>query len=508
MLLILSFLKVKKASIISDTKNKIKGWSSIVLILLLASLFYLLYLGKESLWIDELYSLRDATVYFLDFPNNFSLNRPFYFIILHFWMKFSTSEAWLRGLSVIFALGSIFLIYKLGCRLYSKSTGLVAALLLTFSTLAINHAQQVRMYMVSICIGIASSLIFTYLLETPKKSYLISWLGLRFLAVLTIPINILLLATDLLLVFYQLRQRISLFKVLRKWFWVLGILFIPTVLTLVDVIPPLIDFINEQIKSEAYPSRPSLKSFVAGLTQFTASLNLRSEGFTVWYYEDFFYFYSAILGCLLVIALLRKRFSLQHWYSVLWGFLPLIAIFLLSQLAPSFWFRTRYLLLAAPYILLLFAEGFVRVFRWQRQVALLVILSYIMIVTPSLLNYYTAPNREDWRGAIEVINVNEQPKDVIVLFPDIYSMALEYYYEGSASIYFIEALSGNLATDKAYITQAFRELPSENFRFWLLLRLRQEQERQIFEDFIAKEYQVQRHEEFWDVDLYLVKSNI
>ena len=54
--------------------------------------------GTESLWIDEGYSLRDAraSLSLLD-------ARPLYYNMLHWWMRFGESEAWLRMPAVIFS---------------------------------------------------------------------------------------------------------------------------------------------------------------------------------------------------------------------------------------------------------------------------------------------------------------------------------------------------------------------------------------------------------------------
>lgn len=498
---------MKKGSLIFQFKKSLRDWIPIIFILLLASFLYLFQLGKESLWIDELFSIRDATKIFTNFPSNFSLNRPLYFILLHLWMKFGASEAWLRSLSVLFALGSIFLTYILGCRLYSKSTGLVAALLLTLSTLAINHAQEVRMYMVSICIGIAGSLIFTYLLEIPRKSYFISWLSLRFLAVLTTPINIILVGVDLLLIFYQIRQKNSLFKVLKKWFWVLGILLIPALLVLEDVIPPLVNFIKE--KAEIQKASPGVKELVAGITEFTIGrIDPKPEGIVIWHYENLLYFYAFVLVFLLIVPIInlfRKGAFKKHLYLVIWATFPLVFIFLLSQIAPNLWLTPRYLLVAAPYTILLLAEGFVRLLSWQRQVAFLVIGIYIIAVSGSLLNYYTAPQREDWRGAMQVLNTNETPKDAIVIFPDTHSIAVEYYYEGSMPLYTIKRISGNPEINQPHIEEALRKIALENPHFWLISRFHRH--REVFETIIAEQYQVQKHQKFTYVDLYLLQSN-
>lgn len=148
----------------SKKTARLQQWLPIALVLLLAATLRFYQLGTESLWIDEIYSIRDAR----SLPTNLLNNtRPLYYLLLGVWMQFGSSEAWLRGLGVIFGVGSVFLIYLLGFRLSGKATGLVAALLLSLSPLAINHSQEVRMYMLSVCLGLGGTLALSHGLERP-----------------------------------------------------------------------------------------------------------------------------------------------------------------------------------------------------------------------------------------------------------------------------------------------------------------------------------------------------
>ena len=184
--------------------NRLNSQIFISLILLLAVILYLYKLDQRGLWIDELISIRDAQ------KLGFNRGRLLYYILLRGWMWFGTSDGWLRSLAVIFALGSIFLTYKLGCYLFNKSTGLIAALMLTLSPLFINHAQEVRYYTMSVCLGLAGTLALAYALENPTKlSFRLWWVGMRWLAIITTPLNGALLFPDFLLVSLKFRQQRS-----------------------------------------------------------------------------------------------------------------------------------------------------------------------------------------------------------------------------------------------------------------------------------------------------------
>ena len=71
---------------------------------------------------------------------------PFYYFILHFWMKVSSELWYLRNLSVIFSIGIIVFIYLVVNYLFDQKSALWAAFFTAISPLQIYHAQDIRMY--------------------------------------------------------------------------------------------------------------------------------------------------------------------------------------------------------------------------------------------------------------------------------------------------------------------------------------------------------------------------
>ena len=64
-------------------------WILLAGIMLVATGLRFYQLGTESIWIDEQFSILDAES--LDLGT-----RPLYYALLHVWMKFGSSDAWLR----------------------------------------------------------------------------------------------------------------------------------------------------------------------------------------------------------------------------------------------------------------------------------------------------------------------------------------------------------------------------------------------------------------------------
>ncbi len=185
--------------------QSIATWLPISLIIGLAAFLFTYRLESEGLWLDELSSIEDASLSPKEayFENQL---RPLYYFLLKGWMQLGNSDGWLRGLAVIFALISVFLIYKLGRCLGGEAEGLIATGLLALSPLVINHAQEIRMYTLSLCMALAGTLFLAAALLTerpqrPSRSALAGWSFFRLLAIYAVPLNLTLLLPDAIIIF-------------------------------------------------------------------------------------------------------------------------------------------------------------------------------------------------------------------------------------------------------------------------------------------------------------------
>jgi len=103
-------------------------------------------LGEESLWLDEVASIRNAELSAVDIWGADS-HPPLYYLLLHYWMQWSDyDEGRLRLLSVLLSLAALPAIYLIGRRLGGVWVGLAAALLLACSPFDLRFAQELRMY--------------------------------------------------------------------------------------------------------------------------------------------------------------------------------------------------------------------------------------------------------------------------------------------------------------------------------------------------------------------------
>ena len=485
--------KTQGASEIAIKADWLRQWMLITLILLLATVLYLYHIGTESLWIDELFSVLDA--------KELKLNavRPLYFILLHAWMFFGTSDAWLRGLGVLFGLGSVFFTYQLGRRVAGEFTGIVAALLLAVSPLFINHAQEVRMYTLSTFLSLAGTLILSDVLERPKTASIGWWAGTRLLAILTTPLNITLLLPDIVLFVWRFRHQRRVLLNFGKWLLLLGILCVPTAITMVVVTP---EFMAGWV---AKLPAPGVFDILFTLTTFTGwSFDLALGAIATFYVNIYFKLYALMLLGLLSLALLNKKNPRLLWVAA-WAFLPSAIIFAISRISSSIWVD-RYLLFVCPYVLILLAAGFTQVWRRQRTVAIMLALIYTLTLGAALERFYRVQEREDWRSLTQTIAFNEKPGDFIGL-PANNSrplLALAHYYHGSAPL---QAIDIQAKTDKLSVEQVFRALSSIKSRLWLIFRVnpKQNQQLEIFHTAVREQFHVQKLWKFQSLELFLVK---
>lgn len=449
-------------------KNKSDLFGQIIpitLILLLATGLYLYQLGTESLWIDELISVDRAKKDILTLLWGGRLSN----ILLKGWMVFGYSDSWLRGLCVVFTIGSVFLTYRLGCRLASKPVGLISALFVAISPLFIHHAQEVRMYGVSTFFGLLGTLALTSALESPNKFSIGFWAIARYLAIRSTRLNLLLLLPDIVLFGWKFRKQKRVLLSFVGGLIVIILLWSPLLINVAissadfmggfrGTVDPGVENVPANLKSA-----PTIISVLLQPGRFTAwSFGRANSTAIFWFYN----LYSIMVASLIGLAFFEKRNSYKLGWAAAWGFLPLIPIFLVSQISRSIWVN-RYLLFTAPYIFILLAVGFMVVWRRWRIPAVAIALIYFVAVSGGLKRYYTVLDRGDWRGIVQLIQTNEQSGDIIVwkVGRQTIPRALNHYYSGSATI---EVRNVGPEDDPQDVESWLQSLPKTKSRIWLV----------------------------------------
>ena len=468
------------------------GRLAVVLVIALAAVLRLYHLGTESLWIDEGYSLRDASNI-----GSMTAVRPLYFYMLHFWMKFGHSEAWLRLPSVIFGIGSAALLYAAARRIYGHKVGLIASLLLAISPLHINHSQEVRMYSLTTFLVIAEVIFFMRYVDTGRARYIAGCLALSAAAFLVFPLTVLMLAVFNLFSLGLLRQRrvTSL-----KWYasqFVIGLAAIP-------LSPQFIRVIQEY--GEAWTWRIP-RPGVLDLIWATRDFNLwripvdNHGGILIGGAYAVFVLALAAYGAVSVYKGARWQTSLV----VLWLAVPMVIMAVVSNTLANLWL-VRYMIYASPAFYILTALGLASIQkRWVfgLMVAVVMFLPVVRIGT-----YYGRIHRPEWRQAVAYVEGHLQKGDTIAVYRYGNRYVFDYYYSGRAPwvalgpTHLSKSMFGNWSDRR--IADMMSAIPLGSKRIWFALSYHEDTGGFSIENYINNRYHVLETRDFVRVKLYLV----
>ncbi|HZU87165.1 MAG TPA: glycosyltransferase family 39 protein, partial [Anaerolineaceae bacterium] len=151
-------------------------------ILLLALVLRCIALESRPLAYDDAFSFFLARQPFANIVQGTAADTmpPLYYFLLHGWMQISQAVWFMRSLSVVLNLASIWVLYLLVKQLAGRTAGLWAAFLAAISPLQIYHAQDMRMYALMVLCQISYLYFFVRIWQTygSKAAHRRYWVGL------------------------------------------------------------------------------------------------------------------------------------------------------------------------------------------------------------------------------------------------------------------------------------------------------------------------------------------
>jgi len=119
----------------------------------LAGVLRLAWLGHASLWIDELFSVYWSQLdlgFLVGQGARVETNPPGYYILLHGWMDlFGTTESAIRALSGLVSVATVLVVYGIGRMMFDRPTARLAGLFMAVNPLSIMFAQEARSHALS-----------------------------------------------------------------------------------------------------------------------------------------------------------------------------------------------------------------------------------------------------------------------------------------------------------------------------------------------------------------------
>jgi uncharacterized membrane protein len=393
---------------------------------------------NQSLWLDEaIGALVVKERGFWDIAINFPKgdnHPPLYYMALDIWSKmFGYSETALRSLSILFAVVTIWLTFKIVKLLEldnkTKLPEIVAAFLAT-SGFFIYYSQEARMYMMASFL--TTVLIYSYLklLKSNGNTKSNAWWIFFSLATTS------LIFTDYVPVF--LLPVFWIYALISKqrfgWWKKFVTSHIPTLLLGILWLPTLV--IQSERGKWLLQTLPAWQNLSGGATVKQVILVWVKFVIGRLSFTDKYFYYPLVaivtfpFAFLLVKALKNYKNMILIW---LWLFLPLILVFLVSFVFPAFiYFRFVFVY---PAFSILICYGLVKIKSKSTRNCLLAIILLINISFASIYLFNESQKRENWRDATTLVkNICKIENSCVVIFTNPEPFAPARYYSNRETL--------------------------------------------------------------------------
>lgn len=407
-------------------------------------LLRLAFLGADSFWLDEAYSVSNVLPHSVAgiWHTSVDPNHPsLYFVLLRLALRLGgVSETMARLPSAAASLGSLALVYVLARRLgMSTRAGGAAAVLMAFAPVDVWYAQEARMYAMVTTAALAFAVALT----------IDSWLG-ALLAGAALMIGLYLdftmvalaaIVTSLWLVWWWYGAASRHWRrpagVAAAWVgaW---LAFLPEwshlgdVLRRIDTVPLLVN-LHRWFGLRVTPGAPAVVvvAVIAGLAAIASVVTwhaLRRENFRrafVWFV------WIAFVGSTLLLTVPRG-YSAKQFLATGWPFVVLVVAWTLTD-----------------------AAGAVGSWRLSSAVAVSIVAAMITIATP----------RADWRGAVRYLNQRSPRTAGVWIDPPWNTVAYDFYHPtlvaGSTLLQSSEAATGRVASrgEVCFVAERFGNPP-------------------------------------------------
>ncbi|MFN8595184.1 MAG: glycosyltransferase family 39 protein [Anaerolineae bacterium] len=373
----------------------------------------------QSLWRDEVDAIRFALAPLPDLIKTFTqpgFNGPLYFLMLRGWIGLAgQSEFAIRFPSLIFGVLSVPLIFVVGTRLFNRSIGLVAALLLTVSGYHVWYSQEAKMYTLITLLALIGIYCLRHALEDGRVRF---WIGMvvstslavyaHILAALIIPVEFGLF----LLWCPPIRRRV------RDALIAFGLLTIPYLPLAIWQLPLV------------------LQPAATGYGRYTLSemISILGGGYArglLTVLPDFWQPLAAGLAAALAVfglttALTTKGQRLSGAALFVWLAVPFFAIFIVSLNRPIF--TDRYLIWIMPAYYVLIAAGIRALWVWLKPMAVIGLAGVIVFASAGLIGQSTIPYKSDFRSATQFIERSFTANETVLFQIPYVQYIFDYYF--------------------------------------------------------------------------------
>jgi mannosyltransferase len=419
----------------------------------------------KSFWLDEGISVQIARLPWQQFfyvLRHREINMALYYFLLHFWLLLGSSEGFIRGLSVLFSVATVPVIYALGVRVWGRHAGLLAAWLLAINAYHIRYAQEARGYTLVVFFAALATLLLVRNLQEPESARWSWYIAACALAVYSHFFGALVVVAHGASLAFLHRRDLPWKDLSRTMRW-LAYLIIPIALIVANI--------------GASSTRWIPPTKMSGVLQFLVMM-AGNDGSRLLALETI----AAAFAAFAVWKRWRRAGrTLDCWGQVLifsWLIVPIAVVLAVSMVRPIF--LPRYLLPCLPAAILIVAAGIDTI--KPRMPAWILAAAISVFSFLGVFSYYRQDfdlERDDWRTATSNVLNHALPGDGAFFYQNFGRLPFEFYRsQQRPSPRWPEALVSANGADWAYrdslfayMGESLQDAGSGGDRVWLILDL-------------------------------------
>lgn len=432
----------------------------------------------SSIWHDEGYTmwlLKYNPIEIIERTAR-DVHPPGYYLIAKPWiMIFGTSAFSVRFLSLLFSLGIVYLVYKIVEKIFDDRAAFWASMLVALSPFMVRFAQEARMYgVVAFFTTLATYFLVKFIQEKnppSSKGYgrAGNWALIFYALSMTVAIYTQYYAFFIILIQWIIvaavtpgfftfkwgklfKKRLGVFN--YKW-WLAGLA--PVILYL-----PWFPIAYKQVTrvGVSYWIKPewiNARTIPNNLTQFVIYMHLDGNGYEALIGKILFWLVALTLVGSSAILLYRKDLRNRISLFLLYGYLPMILVFILSKVRTPV-YQDRYFPFSAVAILALWGIVISTITNRRMRMTFGGLVFTLLILGNIQMHMDTSHQMK----ALSVAVKNEMRPGDVVLSGELYTFLDGTYYFGDKKIKLISAPVDGYGESSLFYDQQGQYLVSES----------------------------------------------
>lgn len=373
-------------------------------------------LDRESIWLDEAFSISlartDVATILLDTSQDY--HPPLHYFLLFLWAHVAgDSTWWARLLSTIFSLGAMGGAWLVARRLAGAGTALVTTILLAVSVFHIEFAQEARMYTLLTALAALSTYGLIRLLDTGSLRWFLFFTAATALMTYTHVYALFVLGAQAASVFADLlRHRDTARETAGRWIAAMSLVFAVFLAWL-----PIFTWQIEAVQKGFWIAPPDWDGALGPFETYAGSETL-----------------AAVLVALAVFG----AFSLARaspaagrgrqplFFLLPWLTGPIAFPYLLSLIGSPI-FLPKYTIAASVPFSILAASG-IMALRFT-VLRILAVIGCVLLSWNTITHYYATPAKDGWREAVALVEAKAASDDLVLIYPYFNQLPFHYYQQ-------------------------------------------------------------------------------